>query len=90
MTWMAWTWPTALFFGAVGLMLVGMTHYHIRHPSTARKGWLPLATTRGDRLYIGLLGCAFIHFFWFAITDLNVWGATALAAVWLAGVMRWG
>lgn len=90
MGWMAWTWPTALFFGAVAVLLTGMTLYHVRHPSVPRKGWLPMATTRGDRLYIGLLGCAFLHFGWLALTDAPLWGASALSAVWLAGILKWG
>jgi hypothetical protein len=33
----------------------GMTVWEIKSPTTLRKGFLPIATTRGDRLFIGLL-----------------------------------
>jgi predicted small integral membrane protein len=32
-----------------------MTVWEIKSPTTMRKGFLPIATTRGDRLFIGLL-----------------------------------
>ena len=53
--WMAWTTPVAVFFGGIGLMLAAMTVWEIRSPSVMRRGFLPIATTRGDRLFIGLL-----------------------------------
>jgi predicted small integral membrane protein len=53
--WMAWTLPVAIFFTCIVLMLVGMTIWEIRSPTVMRKGFLPIPTTRGDRLFIGLL-----------------------------------
>ena len=41
-------------------------------PTVERKGLLPMATTRGDRLFIGLLGAAFIHLGWLGFTELPV------------------
>jgi len=88
--WMAWTGPTALFLMAIVLMLTVMTVLGIRYPAVARKGFLPMATTRGDRLYIGLLGVAVINLAWLGATELTMWWAVALAAVWLILVLRWG
>ena len=47
--WMAWTLPVAVFFTCIVLMLIGMTVWEIKSPTTMRKGFLPLETTRGDR-----------------------------------------
>ena len=88
--WMAWTLPPAIFFVCVALMLVGMTVWQIASPSVERRGFLPLETTRGDRLFIGLLGSAYIHLAWIGLTDLNLWIATGLAAAWMIVTMRWG
>ena len=88
--WMAWTLPTAIFFVCVALMLVGMTVWQIASPSVERRGFLPLDTTRGDRLFIGLLGSAYIHLAWIGLTDFNLWIATGLAAMWMIVTMRWG
>ncbi|MEE8297476.1 MAG: DUF2160 family membrane protein, partial [Hyphomicrobium sp.] len=32
-----------------------------------RRGWLPMATTRGDRLFVGLLASAFFHLAWLGL-----------------------
>src|SRR6218665_96540 len=59
--WMAWTTPVAVFFVCIVLMLIGMTVWEIRSPTALRKGFLPIATTRGDRLFIGLLSAAYVN-----------------------------
>lgn len=90
MTWMAWTWPSALFFIAIALALVVLTLAERRWPTVLRRGWLPMATTRGDRFFVALLASAFVHVGWLAFTDLPVWGASALCVLLMAVVMRWG
>ena len=62
--WMVWTTPVAVFFGCIVLMLAGMTMWEIRSPTRLRKVFLPIATTRGDRLFIGLLSAAYINLAW--------------------------
>ena len=59
--WMAWTTPVAVFFSCIVLMLVGMTVWEIKSPTAERRGFLPIATTRGDRLFIGLLAAAYTN-----------------------------
>ena len=59
--WMVWTTPVAVFFCCIALMLIGMTVWQVKSPTVMRKGWLPIATTRGDRLFIGLLSAAYIN-----------------------------
>lgn len=88
--WMAWTPVTASFFGFIVLMLAGMTVWQILSPSIARRGFLPIVTTRGDRLFISLLGSAYIHLAWLGLTDLAVWIATVISVAFLVTVMRWG
>jgi predicted small integral membrane protein len=90
MSWMAWTLPTALFFASVALILTAMTVWQVLSPSVARRGVLPMATTRGDRLFIGLLGSAFIHLAWIAMTGLPIWWALGISVLFLLGTMRWG
>jgi predicted small integral membrane protein len=88
--WMAWTLPTALFFIGIASMLVLMTVWELVSPTVEAKGLLPMRTTRGDRLFIGLLGSAFIHLGWLAATDATLWGALAVSLVWTALVIRFG
>ncbi|GAB0061820.1 hypothetical protein IBA8401_28480 [Pseudomonas syringae] len=51
MEWMSWTLPTAAFFISIALLLAGMTVWELRSASIERRGFLPIATTRGDRLF---------------------------------------
>ncbi len=88
--WMAWTLPTAIFFIAIATILAAMTVWQMTSPTVERRGLLPIATTRGDRLFIGLLGSAYIHLGWIGLTDLNLWWALAISAVYMLALMRWG
>ncbi|MGQ9365029.1 DUF2160 domain-containing protein [Azospirillum sp. ST 5-10] len=90
MEWMAWTWPTAAFFATIALMLAGMTVWQALSPSVERRGLLPMPTTRGDRLFIGLLGSAYLHLGWLVLADASLWWALALSLVWMIAVMRYG
>jgi predicted small integral membrane protein len=88
---MAWTPPTALFFTAVALMLAVMTVWELRAPSVARRGFLPIPTTRGDRLFIGLLVAAFVNLGWVALMHgTSQWYAVGLAAAAMVAIGRWG
>jgi predicted small integral membrane protein len=90
LAWMAWTRPVAIFFACVGLLLVGMTLWELRSPTVPRRGLLPLVTTRGDRLFIGLLAAAYINLAWTGLTDLPQWWGAGLSAVVVVAIMRWG
>lgn len=87
--WMAWTLPVALFFWVIASLLVTMTLLAIRYPETPRIGILRIETTRGDRLFISLLGSAFLHLIWLYFAGTPLWGATALCLVYAAAVFRW-
>ena len=67
--WMAWTLPVAVFFCCIVLMLAGMTLWEIKRPTLERKGFLPLITTRGDRLFIGLLSAAYLNLAFVAVSE---------------------
>jgi len=89
-SWMAWTLEIAVFFISVVLMLMGMTLWQLKSPSIERKGFLPISTTRGDRLFIGLLGAAYVNLAWAGLTDATQWIAAGLGFLVLLIMMRWG
>ena len=89
MDWMAWTWPTALFFAAIASMLAVMTVFAIVRPSTPRVGVLGIETARGDRLFITLLGSAFINLAWIGLTDAPQYFALIICALFAFVVFRW-
>ena len=81
--WMAWTWQVAAFFLFILSALITMTALEIRRPGGApRRGVLGLDTTRGDRLFISLLGSAFIFLFWLWIVGSLLWLALIVALAW--------
>jgi len=99
--WMAWTLPVAVFFSCIVLMLAGMTLWEIKSPTVMRKGFLPIATTRGDRLFIGLLCAAYVNLGFVAISDRmvewfgleqepSIWFSFAASMLLLAFIMRRG
>ncbi|MFL6693387.1 MAG: DUF2160 domain-containing protein, partial [Ramlibacter sp.] len=64
--------------------------WEIRSPTVERKGFLPIATTRGDRLFIGLLSAAYLNLIWAGLTDLDQMIGAAIGFLLLLVVMRWG
>ncbi len=89
MDWMAWTWPTAIFFMVIAALLILMSVLAIRYPETPRVGILRIETTRGDRLFITLLGSAFINLAWLGFEAGPQWQALIVCAAWAAAVFRW-
>jgi len=99
--WMAWTLPVAVFFCSIVLMLIGMTVWELKSPTVMRKGFLPIATTRGDRLFIGLLSAAYVNLLfvalsekmvaWFSLSEEpSVWVSFVASMVLLALILRKG
>ena len=99
--WMAWTLPVAVFFCCIALMLAGMTVWEIKSPTIERRGFLPMATTRGDRLFIGLLSAAYLNLAFVAVSEKmmgwfgleqepSIWFSFVISMLLLAFVMRKG
>ena len=90
--WMVWTTPVAVFFTCIVLALVGMTVWELKSPTTLRRGWLPLETTRGDRLFIGLLIAAYINLIFIGLAGkFQEWlGLEAEPSIWISFVVSMG
>jgi predicted small integral membrane protein len=90
--WMAWTTPVAVFFSCIGLMLLVMTVWEIKLPTVMRRGFLPIETTRGDRLFIGLLAAAYVNLAFVGVSGrLVVWlGLEAEPSIWISFVVSMG
>jgi predicted small integral membrane protein len=99
--WMAWTLPVAVFFSCIVTMLIGMTVWELKSPTLMRKGFLPIATTRGDRLFIGLLSAAYVNLLFVALSEKmvtwfslgeepSVWISFAASMALLALIMKKG
>ncbi|WP_295314973.1 DUF2160 domain-containing protein [Roseobacter sp.] len=89
MAWMAWTVPTAIFFAIIASLLVIFTILAIKFPETPRTGILRIETTRGDRLFITLLGSAFINLIWLGLEVAPQPYALLACLVYAVAVFRW-
>ena len=101
MEWMAWTLPVAVFFTCIVLLLFGMTVWELKSPTVMRQGFLPIQTTRGDRLFIGLLAAAYVNLAfvamsekmitWFSLSEEpSVWISFVVSMLVLALIMKKG
>ncbi|MDT7524266.1 DUF2160 domain-containing protein [Rhodoferax sp. TBRC 17198] len=99
--WMAWTTPVAVFFVCIALMLIGMTVWELKSPTTMRKGFLPMETTRGDRLFVGLLSAAYVNLAFVGVSgrltewlsleaEPSIWFSFVASMALLAWIMRKG
>lgn len=90
LSWMAWTWPTAAFFSVILLLLIGMSVWEFYRPGgDPRRGILGLDTTRGDRLFISLLGSAYISLAWLGLIGTPLWGPLGISLVYAFLVFRY-
>jgi predicted small integral membrane protein len=89
--WMYWTWKSALGFSLLASLLIGLAVLDHFSPGYSRKGLLPMATSRGDRVFLSIVGFVTYLLIWlkFFPDASSIWlflfsGATACI------LMRWG
>ncbi|MGQ7847425.1 DUF2160 domain-containing protein [Granulosicoccus sp. 3-233] len=83
LAWMAWTRPTAIFFITILCLLLCMCLWEALSPGGGpRMGILRFETTRGDRLFLSLLGSAFIHLAWLGFVGPDLWKALGVSVVY--------
>ncbi len=82
--WMAWTPATfALFCGIFGaIAVIGLLEGFKYRDGIERKGILGLTTTLGDRLFISLLGSAYIFLAWLGFIGQPLWWPLGLSIAW--------
>ena len=89
LSWMAWTVPTFLFWATIIGLIVGMGVWEYFSPGgNPRVGILRFETTRGDRLFISLLGSAFIHIAWLGLVGPNLWWALGISLIYAVCVFK--
>ncbi|WP_437436562.1 DUF2160 domain-containing protein [Ruegeria arenilitoris] len=81
---MAWTPATlAVFVGIFSaIALVGVLEVVKFRDGIERRGVLGLTTTLGDRLFITLLGSAYIFLAWLGLVGQPVWTPLFLSIGW--------
>ncbi len=90
LSWMAWTWPTATFVLFIALGITILTIWELKSPGgDPRRGIFRIDTTRGDRLFISILGSAYIFLAWLFFFGTPVWGVLILSIIWFVIVFLW-
>lgn len=89
-TWMAWTRATIAFFLFIVAAIASMGVWEFYSPGgSPRRGVLAINTTRGDRLFLSLLGSAFIFMAWLYVFGTPLWWPLGICALWGVFVFRY-
>lgn len=89
--WMHWTTPSAVVFVLLFAAIIGMGVWDRFSPGYARKGLLPMATTRGDRFFVAVMTFVGVHLLWLAFLGAAfMWGPLAISVAAFAVILRWG
>ncbi|WP_305076916.1 DUF2160 domain-containing protein [Methylobacterium sp.] len=86
--WMAWTWQTAVNTAVTAAHLPQLTAPARSRPYTEKAGIRRIPTTRGDRLFLTLVGTAFINLAWLGLVGPSLEWALALSLVYGAAMFR--
>jgi predicted small integral membrane protein len=90
MEWMHWTVPSAIGFLALFVMLAALAYLDKVSPSYGRKGFLPIVTTRGDRVFMAIISMVLIFFLWLKFfPEVTLWGAVAISAAVMTIFLKW-
>ena len=89
-TWMAWTRATAAFFLFIAASIAAMGVWEYYVPGGApRRGLFAIDTTRGDRLFISLLGAAYVHILWLFFFGMPLTWAIVISLLLAAAIWKW-
>lgn len=89
--WMYWTWQSGLFFFVIFASITFLGVLNKYSPNVDRKGFFPIETGRGDRLFIGILSTIAIFLLWLGFFGENLlWITVIIAAIWFFIEFKWG
>ncbi|MCF8040396.1 MAG: DUF2160 domain-containing protein [Desulfohalobiaceae bacterium] len=90
-SWMYWTLPSLLAIGGLFAALLLMTVWDMIDPSTLRRGFFPIQTTRGDRFFIGVISMIAIFLIYLAfVGQTALWIPLSISIAWFALEGIWG
>jgi predicted small integral membrane protein len=90
LSWMHWTWKSGLGFVLLAGLLIGLAVLDRYRPGYGRKGFLPIVTTRGDRVFMSLAAFLTIVFLWLKyFPEVTRWWVFPVAGVVAFIIMRW-
>jgi predicted small integral membrane protein len=89
--WMHWTWQSGLAFILLAGLLIGLAILDQFRPGYSRKGFLPMATTRGDRVFLSIVTLVALLLLQLKfLPEASSWWVLACGAVTSAAIMQRG
>ena len=89
--WMQWSLHSGIFFIALFGTIIGMGIWEGFQPAVSRKGFFPMWTTRGERLFLGIISSIGICLLWIALfASALMLIPLLLSAIWFFIVAKWG
>jgi len=89
--WMFWTVPSALFILGIIVAVITLSIISKYKPNVDRKGFLPIETGRGDRLFIGVLSNILFLLVYIGIFSGNfLIIAAIIMVIWFFSLQKWG
>lgn len=89
--WMHWTVPSAVGIFGVFALIIGLNILDKFNPGYARKGFLPMETTRGDRVFVCIISTIIIWIFWLRfLPEVSIALSLLVAAPVVFVIMKWG
>jgi predicted small integral membrane protein len=95
--------PTAIILIALITFLTILTIWDLRSPNSERKGFFPVAFSRGERFFLSIVTLVGIHLIWIAIQaneviaplsdavgETYILPPLAISAVAIFALVRWG
>lgn len=89
--WMYWSWQSAVFFLVIFSAIALLGFLNRFSGNVDRKGFFPMMTGRGDRLFIGIYSTFIIFLISFALFSGSfLIGTFIVSAIWFIVEFKWG
>ncbi len=89
--WMYWTLPSAIFIVGIFGAIIFLSVLGVFKPNIDRKGFLPIETGRGDRLFIAVYSSIIFFLLWLGIIgNVFLLIPALIIAIWFFCVFMWG
>ena len=89
--WMHWTVPSAIGVFGIFAMIIGVNILDVYKPGYARKGFLPMETTRGDRIFVSIISSVIVWILWLKfIPEVSIIFSLNIIVPLVFVIMRWG
>jgi predicted small integral membrane protein len=89
--WMHWTVPSAIGVAGVFSLIVGLNVLGKYRPSFPRKGFFPMETNRGDRVFLSIVSSLIVWIFWMRfLPEASLLLSFLIIVPLVVVIMKWG